>query len=140
MYQNIFGLKEAEKVYFHDNLLEFTEYSNFLQKKIKEAILQLIKKRGYANKKQVFSIVKNDCVAKEFEIPNKNYKVNIGRPRISPYNTFLTEYKRITSEFLAEHENIRLSSTPTKEMIEVFKLKDKQHIFYDINKLKRKED
>lgn len=121
-------------------MLEFTEYSNFLQKKIKEAILQLIKKRGYANKKQVFSIVKNDCVAKEFEIPNKNYKVNIGRPRISPYNTFLTEYKRITSEFLAEHENIRLSSTPTKEMIEVFKLKDKQHIFYDINKLKRKED
>lgn len=140
MYQNIFGVEEAKKVYFHDNLLEYTGYSNFLQNKIKEAIKELVKKQGFANKKQVYSIVKNDCVAKEFEIPSQKYVINIGRPRVSPYNTFLTEYKRITSEFLSEHENIRLSSTPTQEMIEVFNLKDKQHIFYDINKLKRKED
>ena len=132
-----FGVEEAKKVYFHDNMLENTEYSNFLQGEIKKAILLLIEKQGYTNKKQIYNIVKDKCVARNFEIPeNKlapdyNIKREYGRPRTSPHNTFETEYKRILAEFLKENKNIKLSSTPTKEMQEVFKLQDKQHILYE---------
>ena len=140
-----FGVEESKKVYFHDNLLEDTEYSNFLQGEIKKAILLLVEKQGYANKKQVYKLVKDKCVAKNFEIPeNKfapdyNIKREYGRPRTSPSNTFETEYKRVLAEFLQKNKNIRLSSTPTKEMQEVFELQDKQHILYDINYLKERK-
>lgn len=140
-----FGVEEAKKVYFHDNMLENTEYSNFLQGEIKKAILLLIEKQGYTNKKQIYNIVKDKCVARNFEIPeNKlapdyNIKREYGRPRTSPHNTFETEYKRILAEFLKENKNIKLSSTPTKEMQEVFKLQDKQHILYDKNYLEERK-
>ena len=134
-----FDISEVERVYFHKNLLKYTEYSNFLQNKIKEAIKELIKKQGYANKWQVYRNVKEICVAHIFELNNEDVKVNIGRQIASPYNTFFTEYKRITEEFLQENEDIKLSSTPTKEMIKTFNLKDKQHIFYDVKKLKKGE-
>ena len=140
-----FGIKEAKKVYFHDNLLENTDYSDFLQAEIKKAILLLVDKQGYANKKQIYQLVKDKCVAQNFEIPeNKfaldyNIKREYGRPRTSPYNTFETEYKRVLAEFLKENKNIKLSSTPTKEMQEVFKLKDRQHILYDINYLEERK-
>lgn len=140
-----FGIKEAKKVYFHDNMLENTEYSNFLQAEIKKAILLLIEKQGYANKKQVYKLVKDKCVAKNFEIPENrfapdyNIKREYGRPRTSPRNTFETEYKRVLAEFLRENKNIKMSSTPTKEMQEVFKLQDKQHILYDKNYLEERK-
>lgn len=140
-----FGTEEAKKVYFHDNLLENTEYSNFLQGEIKKAILLLVEKQGYANKKQVYKLVKDKCVAKNFEIPENrfapdyNLKREYGRPRTSPRNTFETEYKRVLTEFLQKNENIKMSSTPTKEMQKVFKLKDKQHILYDINYLEERK-
>lgn len=130
-----FDLEEAERVYFNKNLLVYTEYSTFLQDKIKEAIKELIKIQGYANKNQVYKNVKESCVAYNFELNNKDFKINAGRSRVSSYNTFLTEFKRVTAEFLQENENIKLSSTPNKQMIKIFNLKDKQHIFYDIKKL-----
>lgn len=126
-----FDLEEAERVYFNKNLLFYTEYSSFLQNEIKEEIKELVKIQGYANKSQVYKNVKESCVAHDFEL--RDFK--IGRHRVSSYNTFLTEYKRITAEFLQENENIKLSSTPTKQMMKIFNLKDKQHIFYDIKKL-----
>lgn len=140
-----FGVEEAKKVYFHDNMLENTEYSNFLQGEIKKTILLLVEKQGYANKKQIYKLVKDKCIAKNFEIPeNKfapdyNIKREYGRPRVSPRNTFETEYKRILAEFLKENKNIKMSSTPIKEMQEVFKLQDKQHILYDKNYLEERK-
>lgn len=140
-----FGIEEAKKVYFHDNMIENTEYSDFLQAEIKKAILLLIEKQGYANKKQIYNIIKDKCVAKNFEIPeNKfapdyNIKREYGRPRVSPHNTFETEYKRILAEFLQENEDIKLSSTPTKEMQEVFRLQDKQHILYNKSYLEERK-
>ena len=71
--------------------------------------------------------------------PDYNIKREYGRPRTSPHNTFETEYKRILAEFLKENKNIKLSSTPTKEMQEVFKLQDKQHILYDKNYLEERK-
>lgn len=130
-----FDLAEAERVYFNKNLLFYTEYSSFLQNEIKEAIKELVKQQGYANKSQVYRLVKESCVAHDFELNNKDFKINSGRHRVSSYNTFITEYKRITAEFLQENENIKLSSTPNKQMIKIFNLKDKQHIFYDVEKL-----
>ena len=129
-----FDLAEAERVYFNKNLLTYTEYSSFLQNEIKEAIKELVKQQGYANKSQVYKLVKESCVAHDFEL--RDFK--IGRPRVSPYNTFLTEFKRVTAEFLQENKNIKLSSTPTKQMTKIFHLKDKQHIFYNVEKLERR--
>ena len=126
-------------------MLENTEYSNFFFFFIKKTILLLVEKQGYANKKQIYKLVKDKCIAKNFEIPeNKfapdyNIKREYGRPRVSPRNTFETEYKRILAEFLKENKNIKMSSTPTKEMQEVFKLQDKQHILYDKNYLEERK-
>lgn len=129
-----FGIEEASKVYFHTNLLAFTEYSNFLQQKIKDAVIEQIKARGYTTKRITYSKVKQFCSAKEFEIIEK-----YGRPRASSWNTFETEYKRILGEILKENEYIKLSSTPTKKMKKVFKLRDGQHILYDAKKIENEK-
>ena len=127
-----FGIEEAEKVYFHKNLIEFTEYSTMLQNKIKDAVIEQIEKRGYTTKRITFNKVKQFCVAKDFEIIER-----YGRPRASAWNTFETEYKRILGEILQDNSYIKLSSTPTKQMKKVFKLKTSQHILYDCRKLKK---
>jgi len=126
-----FGLAEAERVFFHENLREFTVYSDFLQNEIKKAVVAQVAQYGYTNKRNVFNAVKDACVAHDFEIIER-----YGRPRASRKNTFETEYKRVKAEILKENKNLRLSSTPTNKMKQVFNLKDGQYIWYDINKLK----
>lgn len=125
-----FGIEEASKVYFHKNLIEFTAYSNFLQEKIKDAVIKQIDKKGYTTKVITYKQVAEFCASKEFEIIEK-----YGRPRVSAWNTFETEYKRVLGEILQEYPYIKKSSTPTKEMKQVFKLKTGQHILYDSRKL-----
>lgn len=127
-----FGIEEASKVYFHKNLIEFTAYSNFLQEKIKDAVIKQIDKKGYTTKVITYKQVAEFCASKEFEIIEK-----YGRPRVSAWNTFETEYKRVLGEILQEYPYIKKSSTPTKEMKQVFKLKTGQHILYDSRKLKK---
>lgn len=127
-----FGKEEAEKVYFHTNLIEFTAYSTMLQQKIKDAVIEQIKEKGYTTKRITYNKVKQFCVAKDFEIIER-----YGRPRVSAWNTFETEYKRILGEILKDNSYIKLSSTPTKEMKKVFALKTGQYILYDCRKLKK---
>lgn len=127
-----FGIEEAEKVYFHKNLIEFTEYSSMLQNKIKDAVIEQIEEKGYTTKRITFNKVKQFCVAKDFEIIER-----YGRPRVSAWNTFETEYKRILGEILKDNSYIKLSSTPTKQMKKIFGLRTSQHILYDSRKLKK---
>lgn len=125
-----FGLEEASKVYFHTNLISFTQYSNFLQNKIKDAVIQEVTESGYTTKERIYNKVLSYCVAKEFEIIER-----YGRPRTSRRNTFEIEYRRVLGEILQENSYIKLSSTPTAKMIETFNLKSGKHILYDSRKL-----
>ena len=125
-----FGLEEASKVYFHTNLLEFTAYSNFLQEKITDAVIDQVNKCGYTTKAITYKLVEEFCKGKEFEIMER-----YGRPHTSSWNTFQTEYKRVIGKILQEYPHIKLSSTPTKQMQRVFHLKSGKHILYDSRKL-----
>lgn len=127
-----FGIEEASKVYFHKNLIGFTEYSNFLQNKIKDAIIQEISNFGFTTKDTIYKRVLPFCSAKEFEIIER-----YGRPRTSRRNTFEIEYHRILGELLQENTYIKASSTPTNKMKETFNLKDGKHILYDSRKLEK---
>lgn len=127
-----FGIEEASKVYFHTNLISFTEYSTFLQNKIKDAVIQEISEKGYTTKEKIYKRVLPFCSAKKFEI------IEIyGRPRTSRKNTFEVEYRRTLGEILQENQYIKLSSTPTNQMKETFELKDGKHILYDSRKLEK---
>lgn len=127
-----FGIEEASKVFFHTNLISFTEYSNFLQNKIKNAVVQEISENGYTTKDKIYKKVIPFCSAKDFEIIER-----YGRPRTSRRNTFEIEYRRVLGEILQENQYIKASSTPTTLMRGTFKLKNGKHILYDSRKLEK---
>ena len=128
-----FGVEEASKVYFHTNLLEFTEYSNFLQGEIKDAVIYQINVSGYATKENTYKLVAQFCLGKNFEILER-----YGRPHTSSWNTFQTEFKRTIGKILQEYPYIKLSNNPNNQMKQVFNLKNGKQILYDSRKLKEK--
>ena len=121
-----FSEEEAGRVFFHKNLLVSTEYSTYLQEQIEQAIVEQIEENGFTNKSKIYNAVNESCVAKEFEIIER-----YGRPHTSGWRTFDLEYKRVMSKILQKYNYIKKSNTPTKEMEQTFKLRDKKHILYD---------
>jgi hypothetical protein len=136
-FNRIFGAEKTAQVFYGTDFIEETNYSQFLNKAIEEAIVTQIEQKGYVRKTTIFLEVRSKIVT---HIQNEPIKRK-GRDRNTAKAIFEREYKR-SIDFIISKYRLVYMRRPTKEVKEAFRLQKDSSIIFDkeLFERKRRED